>query len=454
MTKELTAPVRHTVAAPSPALPRERGRGQRGQRGGVRHAIATILFAASCAFALQARAADCGAPEKAAGDMSESVYQDTQEAMELLSKQKHAEAIDKLTKIADKGSDYEKAVVNYNLGFAYSSKGDNAGALRAFAKALSFKALPRNQSEQLQYNLGQLYIVSSQFDEGIKTLQDFVTNACGKVPAEAHIFLANALAERKRYQEALPQIDLALSKAKEPKELWLQMKLAIGFETKDYKGCADALINLIALVPAKPEYWRQLSSMFYEMKQDAQSVAALALAQRQGFVEKPNEIKNLYSVYMVMELPLKAGMLMQEAIDKGKVPADEANLNSVADAWINAREAAKAEAVLKKLAGISEKGDYYFKLGAMYGDDERWKESREMLEKALEKGGLKRAGEAWMRLAVAQYGLKNTSGAVASLQKAVGYDETRKQAGEWLRHLSTQVAAEQKPEQQKGGATG
>lgn len=376
--------------------------------------------------------------------MSEGVYQDVQAAMELISNKKTAEAIEKLSKIADKGTAYEKAVVNYNLGFAYSSKEDHQNTVKAFAKALSFNALPRSQSEQLQFNLGQLYIVVGQFDAGIKTLQDYLTNACGTVPAEAHIFLANALTERKRYDEALPQIDLALSKAKEPKELWLQMKLAISFEQKNYKGCADALVNLIGMVPAKPDYWKQLSSMFYEMKQDAEAVAVLALAERQGFVQKPNEIKNLYSVYMVMELPFKAGMLMQDAVDKNRMPASEENLESIADAWINAREAVRAEATLKKLAGISEKGDYYFKLGAMYGDDERWKESREMLEKALQKGGLKRSGDAWMRLAVAHYGLKNTAGAIAALQKAVGYDETRKQAGEWLRHLSGQVAADQK----------
>ncbi len=411
----------------------------------LRRAVHSVLLLAACTCGIAVHAADCSTPEKAGGDMSEGVYQDTQAAMELLSKQKYAEAIEKLVKIADKGTDYEKAVVNYNLGFAYSSKNDMPSAVKAFAKALSYKALPRSQSEQLQYNLGQLYIVTSQFDDGIKTLQDYIANACGKVPAEAHIFLANALSEKKRYQEALPQIDLALSKSKEPKELWVQMKLAIAYEMKDYKACADALVSLIALVPNKPEYWRQLSSMFYEMKQDAESVAALALAERQGFVDKPNEIKNLYSIYMTMELPLKAGLLMQEAMEKNRIPADETNLSSLADAWINAREVTRAETVLTKLAGISEKGDYYFKLGAMYGDDERWQESQEMLKKAIEKGGLKRTGEAWMRLAVAQYGMKNTQAAVASLQKAVGYDETRKQAGEWLRHLSSQVAAGETP---------
>ena len=407
----------------------------------VRHAVRVILAIAGATIGTQSYAADCAAPEKAAGDMSEGTYSDTQAAMELLSKQKHNEAIEKLSKIADKGSDYEKAVVNYNLGFAYSAKNDTPSAVKAFAKALSFKALPRSQSEQLQFNLGQLYIVTNQQEEGIKTLQDYIANACGKVPAEAHIFLANALAERKRYAEALPQIEQAIAKSKEPKEPWLQMKLAVAYEMKDYKGCADSLVSLIALLPSKPEYWRQLSSMFYEMKQDSEAVAVLALAERQGFVEKPNEIKNLYSIYMVMELPFKAGLLMQTALEKNKLPSDETNLSSLADAWINAREVVRAETVLKKLAGIAEKGDYYFKLGAMYGDEERWQESQEMLKKALDKGSLgKRTGEAWMRLAVAQYGLKNTPAAVASLQKAVGFDETRKQAGEWLRHLGGQVA--------------
>ena len=43
------------------------------------------------------------------------------------------------------------------------------------------------------------------------------------------------------------------------------------------------------------------------MKQDVEAVAVLALAERQGFVDKPNELKNLYNVYMMLDLPFKAG---------------------------------------------------------------------------------------------------------------------------------------------------
>jgi tetratricopeptide (TPR) repeat protein len=179
-----------------------------------------------------------------------------------------------------------------------------------------------------------------------------------------------------------------------------------------------------------------------ELKQNTEAVAVLALAERQGFISKPNEIKNLYSVYMMLDLPFKAGLLVQQAIEQNKVPADEQHLEAIANAWINARESARAEATLKKLAAIADRGDYHYKLGAMYGDEERWSDSKAALEKAIQKGGLKRTGEAWMRLAVAHYSLKDNRAAIAALQKAINYDESRKQASEWLRHLNNMSVAQ------------
>jgi tetratricopeptide (TPR) repeat protein len=404
---------------------------------GARAALVALLLTGVGAAAT---AADCGKPAQAeAPQLGEDTYAAVQAATELLSKQKSAEAIEKLAKLADEGSSYEKALVNYNLGIAHSSRNDYPNAVLAFAKALAANGLPQPQREQLMYNLGQLYIVTNQYDEGIKVLTSYVASACAPVAAEAHIFLANALSERKRYSEALPQIDQAISKAKETKEAWLQMKLAISYELKDFKACAEALVLLIAKVPEKPDYWKQLSSVFYEMKDDAESVAVLSLAQKQGFLQKSQDVRNLYSVYMMLEAPLKAGSLLEEAMTAKLLPADETNLGSLADAWINARESEKAEATLKRLAAMSEKGEHYYKLGAMYGDNERWQDSQVMLEKALQKGGLKRPGEAWMRLAVAHYGQNDNPGAISALQKAITFDETRKQAGEWLRVLSAQA---------------
>ncbi len=99
---------------------------------------------------------------------------------------------------------------------------------------------------------------------------------------------------------------------------------------------------------------------------------------------------------------------------------------------------------------MSSKGEYDYKLGATYGDNERWKESREALERALQKGGLAKPGDAWMRIAVAAHNLKDQKATVNALQKAMNYDESRRQAGEWMRFVNDvpqpTAAAEAAPE--------
>lgn len=402
--------------------------------------IAVFIMATLGADYAHAQPSACASPRKADGTMTESYYRGVESATDLISKQRYAEAIDRLTKMTEGGTNYEKAIVWYNLGFAYSSKNDLGSAAKAFQKALDLNAMPQQQHDQLLYNLGQLYIADRQFDAGIRTLERYIAESCSPVQAEAHIFLANAYTETKRYRQALPQVDLALSKAKQPKESWLQLKLAINYELKNYRESADTLIQLIGMAPGKPDYWKQLSTVVLQLNDEAEAAAVLALADRQGFLTSPSDIKNLYNMYMMVDLPFKAGLYLQDAIDKGKVPADEKNLSSVADAWINARESARAEATLKKLAAMSEKGEYYFKLGAMYGDDERWEESKQMLDRAIAKGGLSRPGEAYIRLAVAQYNLRDLRGAETALTKALGYDGTRNQASQWLRVIREESA--------------
>ena len=67
-----------------------------------------------------------------------------------------------LNKLLDSASDFEKAVIYYNMGFAHSATENYGKATEAFAKALALNALPQQQHEQLQYNLGQLYIAADK----------------------------------------------------------------------------------------------------------------------------------------------------------------------------------------------------------------------------------------------------------------------------------------------------
>src|ERR1043165_5474662 len=158
---------------------------------------------------------DCKKPRKDPGLISEALYHQLEGATDLIAKGKNQEAIDKLQKMADKGGDYEKAIIYYNMGFAYSSMNQLNNALKTFEKALAAHALPIPQEEQLTFNVGQLYVANGQYDEGIRVLENYINTACTPPPGDAYIFLGNAYAEKKRFAEALKYVDLAISKAKE-----------------------------------------------------------------------------------------------------------------------------------------------------------------------------------------------------------------------------------------------
>ena len=400
----------------------------------------SALLAVGCLAAPALYAADCSKPREAKGTVSNSFATAVQQAAAQIEKKDYGTAISALTKMAQSDvSAYEKAVAYYNLGYAYSAKGDNKNAATAFKQALDQDAMPQKQYEQLLYNTGQLFVANGDYAQGTRLLERYLADTCSPISPDVYIFLASAYSEQKQFAKALPYVDQAIAKSPKPKESWYQLKLAIHFEQKQYKPAAETLVKLISIVPDKPDYWKQLSGILWQMNEDTESLAVLALAERQGFLQKPNEIKNLYNIYMVVGVPFKAGLFLQEALDKGRLPADERNLNDLANAWINARETDRAAGVLRKLAAQSNKGEYDFKLGAMYGDDERWGESIELLKKAIDKGGLgNKAGEAWLRLAMAYYSTKKIPEAKNALAKASGFDNTSRQASQWLEHIKTE----------------
>ena len=184
------------------------------------------------------------------------------------------------------------------------------------------------------------------------------------------------------------------------------MKLAINYELKDFKACAEALVQLIGLAPDQAGLLEAAVQHVLRDEAGHGGGRRAGARERQGFIDKPNEIKNLYSVYMMLDLPFKAGLLLQEAHGQEQAAGGRRAISSRSpNAWINARESTRAEATLKKLAADVGQGRLLLQA-------RRHVRRRRTLEgvaatcwkRRLHKGGLKRTGEAWMRLAVAHYG--------------------------------------------------
>jgi tetratricopeptide (TPR) repeat protein len=381
-------------------------------------------------------------PRKASGTISEGAYRKLERIVNMLAKGENAEAEPKLIAMVEGATGYEKALVLQTLGFLYASTKRETQAIRTFEQALETNALPQQVHEGMMFNIAQLYVADNKLDRGMQALNAYLKETCNPVP-EAHVLLASVHAEKKQWRESLKQIDLALVKAKSPKEAWLQLKLALHYELKEYPRCAEVLVHLVGLSPMKQEYWKQLSSILFEIKKDPEALAALALADRRGFVDEEHEYRNLANMYMYLQIPLKAAQVLERGFAAKAVTGNEKNLELLANAWLVAREYDKAEVAMAKAAAASDKGELYKRLGQIQMENENWKGALESLQKAQQKGGLKEPGEAAFLAGVCAVQLKQWKTAEAALRAAMQHEKTAKMAAEWLNHLQEEYAYSQ-----------
>ncbi|MDP9141948.1 MAG: tetratricopeptide repeat protein [Pseudomonadota bacterium] len=379
---------------------------------------------------------------KATGTLSEGAYRQLERIHELIGKNKNDEALEKAKAMLDRvGNDYERAMVRQTMAFIYISQNNYKAAIAGFEEALKLEALPQQPYEQMIYNLAQLYFQDEQTDKAIEKMELYFREASTKPPSDAYILLASAYADRKRFAAALPYVDKALAETKEPKESWLQLKLALHYELKQFAQCAEVLIRLVSLVPVKEDYWKQLSSILFEIKKDKESLAVLALADRQGFLDTEGELRNLANIYLLLEIPQKAALVLERGVNQKVLKADEKTLSLIGDAWTMARDYDKAEAALNRAATVSDNGEIAFRLGQIFVEDERWKEALDALSKAQAKG-IKKMGEAAYLEGIAAFQSGNRNRARDALHRSQRYEETRNSAGQWLNHIEQTEAAE------------
>lgn len=383
--------------------------------------------------------AACSAKQQSGGSgtMSEGTYSVVERAIDDLSNDKYADAERRLKDLAGKVKDYERAVVYQTLGFVYAQQDQLVPALAAFEEALSEQALPQQPHQELVLNTGQIYLANGQYDKGIAVIENYLAVTCKPPPAEVHLALASAYAERKQYREALTQVNIALAKANAPQEQWLQLKLALHFELGEMRESGETLLTLISIAHKNEDYWRQLSSVLLQLERDDDSLAVLAIAERQGFLTTERDVKNLANIYLMLEIPYKAGVLLERGVTDNIVEKTPANLEYLSEAWISAREWNHAESALQSAAELGNDGDLWQRLAQVQMEKEDWKSAQTSMARAVA-AKPSNPGQAAYLLGVAAFNAGDNAGARKALIAATRHESSRQQAQQWLDHLDSQ----------------
>jgi tetratricopeptide (TPR) repeat protein len=403
--------------------------------------LVSLLAAALFSGQALAQAGACGVERDVKPTpLTEQTWKQMNDIYEDIGEENYDLAFQKLKDMIarDRGGVYQQAIIHQLLGQVEWARENYDAALRGFEEAIRMDALPDNTHYSLMYQVAQLYYMKERYDDALKSLDVWFCKAPeDQVKAAAYILKASIYAAKEDWRNVIPPVDTAIAMADKPNESWYLLKLASHFELDQKPQVRDTLKIMIRHWPNKKMYWIQLSNIYFQLKDDDEALATMALAYRKDLLDKQTDYLYLSNMYSLREVPFKAAEVLQEGIDKGIIESEEKYWTMAADSWYAAEEMERALTAYEKAGQLADDGDIDLRRGYILIDMERWELARDALKSAIQKGGIseRAEGEAHLMVGMAEFNMDNFDEASAAWGRAMRYPRAQKSAEQWMEHL-------------------
>ncbi|MBT5073549.1 MAG: tetratricopeptide repeat protein [Kordiimonadaceae bacterium] len=353
----------------------------------------------------------------------------------------------------------------YQLMAAVAQNQDNIDeALGYYKNILAMESISYAQRDQMTFIVGQIEFSNGNNELAISYFEDWLkyqpTPSITNIVVLANVYYASALdledipvAAEKYFRNSIEFLNWAIIKAKadgkEDKENWYAVLRAIHNNLEEI----DKVVfygELLATRWPKKEYWTQLSGLYSQAasedgisEEDAlllekKQFATFDLAFRQGMLDSARELETMSQLFLYHESPYQAAKTMSKSIEDGVSEKSQRNLELQATAHINGKDMADAVAPLTQAADMSDDGNLYMRLANVYLNLDEYEEAAAAIEKALTKGGLRRADQSSLLQGQAYLALEKFDDARNSFREAAKDERSETMARNLLRYVDAE----------------
>ena len=210
--------------------------------------------------------------------------------------------------------------------------------------------------------------------------------------------------QKKAIEESIVDLDRSVANLAigPTKENWWLLLRAAHFELDDIKNVRVILERLLIEWPKK-EYWTQLSAIYGQLHFDDKQISSYRTAYEEGFLVRSNELVQMAQLYLSMEVPYKAAVILQKGIDAGQVDLEVKNWRLLSQAWFLAQDDQMAIAALREAAKLSDDGELDIRLARSLANTANFEGCVNSATTAIGKGDLKRDDESYITLGMCQF---------------------------------------------------
>lgn len=398
----------------------------------MRHAVLLLAIVATCLlFAGVAQAQGT----------SRSTFVKLMDVQELWADDRYDEALRILQDLAanNRNNAYDHAITQQYIAHT-AILGDRPELARpALETALAQPDLPVELIVELKLFYGQIVLGDEEFELARSLLEEWhaAIAKTDKIAQPAQLF---SLAYANYMTRNLPRAEVlladALAHARTVNNTWYRVYYQVLLEQKKYDRAETVIYGLVTRDPNNEAYWSMLINHYLQIEESREALAAMAIADLQGLLDKSIDQERLASMYGYVEIPEKAARILETAVNNESIEADAKTLRRLGDLWLLARDRVRALDYLRQAAAVAPDGKTYELVGSLLFEDEQWNEAHEAYAQALEQGGLEEPARVHLLAGMSAFRAGMRDAARKSFEAAQKSDKHRSQALAMLRQLN------------------
>lgn len=374
--------------------------------------------------------------------LSQETYNQVSRVQKLMGNNKYAKArnvAESMQSRVKNESDYAYALVEQLIAQTYLLQKNYDKAEPYLEKIVELDALQPQAQESVIQELANIYLSQKKYSQAINLYKKVIAEKEKKkkqVQPSTYYRLGLAYSFSNDYKSAMKDIEKAINMAKKPKKDWYQNWFIVAYKMNDNKKAHEIAQKLVAMWPDDQDFWNYYGNTALLLHKDKEATAIYQLMDKRGMLKSSDDYMQLVNLLIEAKDPYKAAVVLNKAMDKGVIKKTAKNYDILSSAWIQAQEWSKALDALGKEAALAPTGSVYLRQASIYLNQQDYANAKKAAQNAVQKGGLKEPGRAWMVLGQASYEQKDWKTALNAFHKAENYKKQSQDARNWIQYVS------------------
>ncbi|WP_421792312.1 hypothetical protein [Hyphobacterium sp.] len=335
---------------------------------------------------------------------------------------------------------FERFVILRMRGVAYYNQEQIANAIRDFESALNTGAATFDEAVALRTNVGQLYIISERYTEGINSLEQAIRDGA-ELTSSLAMLMAQAYAQADRFSGGLRYAEAQYNLASPRDRRHYDMLLLYYQQLERTSDQLRLISDMVERWPGDRNIWTSLVALMAQTNNESGAFEANKLMYLNGMLREERELVRLAQYYSYFEYPYRGGVIMEREMNAGRIARNRENLEILSNIWRQAREYERAIPVLEAVAQQGDGSDY-LNLAEAYYQENRLPEAEQAFQTAISRGGLNRPGDAIALLGTVRYEQNDRQGALQAFRQCGGYAYSRRTCNGWVTFITNEINAE------------